>query len=337
MILLDALNLNPTPRRPVWIMRQAGRYMKAFRDVRAKHRFLEICDSVELSVEVTWLPLKAYDLDAAIVFSDILLPLRAHGVSVEFGEEGPVIGAPQSVADFQKLKKEFDPEEATPTILSALKELRRSVPKEKAVLGFAGAPFTLLTYMLEGKLSKDLSTVKRWIFSNPALAHEWLEALSNSTAKYLEAQVEAGADAVQLFDTWASALSPEAYSEFALPYARKVLSQVTAPTLYYVNGISGILEQAANVGAQGLGIDWRLPLSLARQRVSQTIALQGNLDPHELFLPKGILRQRVLSICESYGRSPGHIFNLGHGITPGAPEDSVKVLIDAVHEFRLTS
>lgn len=335
MILLDALTLNPTTRRPIWIMRQAGRYMAAFRKVREKHAFLEICDSVELSVEVSMLPMKAFDLDASIVFSDILLPLRAHGVEIAFGEEGPILSSPKSEADFSKLKKTFDPSADTPTILRAIQELRRVIPKEKAVLGFAGAPFTLLAYLVEGKLTKDLNIVKKFIFENPQLAHSWLENLAQSTATYLEAQVSAGADAVQLFDTWASALSPEAFTEFALPYARKVFSRVTAPGIYYVNGISGLLDQAANVGAQGLGIDWRLSLAQARQRVSQTIALQGNLDPHELFLPAGLLRQRVLKICESYGKGPGHIFNLGHGIVPGVPEDAVKVLIEAVHEFRL--
>lgn len=335
MILLDALSLQKTSRRPVWIMRQAGRYLASFRKIRQKHGFLEVCDSSALSLEVSLLPLKQYELDAAIVFSDILLPLRAHGLKVEFTDEGPVVHAPKTEADIDKLKKDFDPAEGTPTILETLKLLRKEIPKEKAVLGFAGAPFTLLVYLLEGKLSKDFSTVKRWMFEKPEVVHLWLDRLAASTGKYLEAQVDAGADAVQLFDTWASALGPKAYEEFALPYARKALSQVTAPSIYYVNGIAGILESAASVGAQCLSIDWRMTLAEARKRTSQVTALQGNLDPHELLLPKGILRQRVLDMLESYGRGPGHIANLGHGIVPGIPEDAVKVFIDSVHEFGL--
>jgi uroporphyrinogen decarboxylase len=330
MLLLDALSLNATPRKPVWIMRQAGRYMKAFRDVRAKHSFLEVCNHPELALNVSLLPLKAYAVDAAIVFSDILIPLQSLGATIDFPEGGPVVvwdglNAP--------LPKRGAVEDYASGILSTLKLLRKEVPSEKAVLGFAGAPFTMMAYLVEGKLTKDLSRVKTFMYENPQKAHEILDHLSLEMGDYLEAQVNAGADAVQLFDTWAGMLSPSDYDEFALPYARKVLSHVTAPSLYYVNGVSGVLDSVASVGAQGLSIDWRMKLSEARRRVSQVTALQGNLDPYALHLPAGALRQRVLAICEDYGRKPGHIFNLGHGIVPSVPEDSLKVVIEAVHEF----
>lgn len=333
MILMDALSLQKTKRRPVWIMRQAGRYLASFRKIRQKHGFLEVCDSAALSLEVSLLPVKQYELDASIVFSDILLPLRAHGLKVEFTDEGPLVYAPKSEAELSKLRPSFDPHEGTPTILETLKLLRAEISKEKAVLGFAGAPFTLLVYLLEGKLSKDFSVVKKWMFEKPEIVHLWLDRLASSTGKYLEAQVDAGANAVQLFDTWASCLGQKSYEEFALPYARKALSQVSAPSIYYVNGISGILESAASVGAQCLSIDWRMSLGEARKRTSQITALQGNLDPHELLLPKAELRQRVFRMLDSYGSGPGHIANLGHGIVPGIPEDAVKVFIDSVHEW----
>ncbi len=335
MILLDALSLVPTPRRPIWIMRQAGRYMASFRALRQKHSFWEICDSPELAVQTSLLPMKQFELDASIVFSDILVPLRALGATVDFTDKGPVVAAPQTVADFKKLSRGFVPAEKTSSILSSLKLLRGEIDKSKAVLGFAGAPFTMFAYLVEGKLTDTLSVVKKWMMEQPELVHEWLGILADSTGKYLEAQIDSGADAVQLFDTWASELSPYDYETFALPYARRVLSHVTAPSLYYVNGVSGILDQVTSVGAQGLSIDWRMNLSEARRRVSQVIALQGNLDPHALHLPAAVLRDRVFKILESYGRGPGHIFNLGHGIIPGVPEDSVKVLIDAVHQFKI--
>jgi uroporphyrinogen decarboxylase len=192
-----------------------------------------------------------------------------------------------------------------------------------------------LSYLLEGKLTKDLNLMKRWMFEKPQVVHQWLDRIATLTGHYLDAQVNAGADAVQLFDTWAGMLGPEDYETFALPYARKTLSLVTAPSIYYVNGVSGILDQAASVGAQCLSVDWRMNLSEARRRIPQVMAIQGNLDPLALHLPKGLLRDRVLKMCMAYGTGPGHIVNLGHGIVPSVPEDSVKILIEATREFQL--
>lgn len=333
MLVLNALSLNPTPRRPVWIMRQAGRYMPAFRKLRETHSFEDLCLNPDLAVQTSLLPMKAFSLDASIVFSDILFPLRAMGAQLAFTEKGPVIEAPQNKDDFKKLRKDFNPAEDTKAILESLRILRREIPTEKALLGFSGAPFTMLAYLIEGKLTKELSIMKRWMAEEPELVHEWLGHLAKSLGHYLDAQAEAGADAVQVFDTWASVLSPADFEEFALPYARQTLSQVTVPSIYYVNGIAGILDQAASVGAQALSVDWRISLSEVRKRLPHTMAIQGNLDPYALRLPKQRLREKVFQMCDAYGRGPGHIVNLGHGITPDVPEDGVRILIDATHEW----
>ncbi|PIR23639.1 MAG: uroporphyrinogen decarboxylase [Deltaproteobacteria bacterium CG11_big_fil_rev_8_21_14_0_20_45_16] len=333
MLLLDTLELNPTPRRPVWIMRQAGRYLASYRKLREKYSFDDFANQVDLAVQVSLLPLKQYELDAAIVFSDILLPLRCMGLKLSFEETGPVIVAPKTLEDINKLKFEFDPETQTPVIMGSLKELRKQIPKEKALLGFAGAPFTMLVYLLEGELSKDLGVVRTWLRKDPKTCHRLLDFLANAMGNYLDAQARAGADAVQLFDTWASILGPADYEEFALPYARRVISQVTVPSVYYINGMGSLFEQAQAVGAQALSVDWRTPLGEARNRISQVVALQGNLDPYHLLLPRAQLREAVFEMCNSYGKDPGHIVNLGHGIVPNIPEESVSYFIESVHEW----
>ncbi len=336
MILLDALELNPTPRRPVWLMRQAGRYMKSFRDLRARHSFIEICENAELIHEVTWQPLKAYQLDAAIVFYDILMPLRTMGYSLRFAEDGPIIQKPTQAQELDQFTGKDQVDRPHEALVTALKNLRADLPSDKALLGFSGAPFTLLAYWLEGKLSKDLGATKIWMAREPKRVHRCLDLLADYCGNYLERQVEAGANAVQLFDTWASVLNSQAYQEFALPYARKVLSRVTAPSIYYVNGVASILSDIANVGAQALGVDWRTSLSVVRSQVSSVTALQGNLDPYDLHLPPPLLRQRVFDMCEAYGRGPGHIVNLGHGMVPSIPEVAVTVFIDAVAEWSVS-
>lgn len=337
MLVLETLSLNKTSRRPVWIMRQAGRYLASFRALRSKYSFDELCNNAELATQVSYLPFKNYKLDAAIVFSDILFPLRAMGADLAFTEDGPVLTAPKSEADFVKIRKTFIPEEGTPHILQTLKNLRSSLSSEIAVLGFSGAPFTMLAYLLEGKLTKELRVTKKWMAESPALVHEWLGNLAKSLGEYLEAQVRAGADAVQLFDTWAGVLSPRMYEEFALPYARQVLSVVTAPSIYYVNGIAGILSQASSVGAQCISVDWRISLSEARKKLPHTTAIQGNLDPYALLLPASKIRDSVFQMCTEYGSASGHLVNLGHGIVPEIPEDSVKVFLDSVQEWSSNS
>lgn len=333
MLIMDSLSLNKTARRPVWIMRQAGRYMSSFRAVRKQYSFQQICDDADLATQVSLLPMKQYALDASIVFSDILIPWQKLGVEVDFSSEGPQLKRPEQETDLLSVIRPFDPYEMTPVILKTITQLRAEISKEKAMLGFAGAPFTMLCYFLEGKMSKDLSRTKQWLAMYPSAVHKVLDFLSTILGSYLEAQVESGADAVQLFDTWASALSPKSYQEFALPYARKVFSAVTVPGVYYVNGCAGILGDMASVGAQCLSIDWRLNLGDAKQRLPHVVALQGNLDPYDLHLSPALIRQRTFDMCSSFGTGPGHIVNLGHGIVPSIPEDSVKIFIDSVGEW----
>lgn len=336
MLLLDALSLTPTPRRPVWVMRQAGRYQASFRKVREKYSFDQVSLTPDLAFQVSMAAIQEFDFDASIVFSDILYPLKALGAKLEFTDKGPVLENPKTVEELQRLRKTFEAKESTPSILETLRRLRKELPKQKAVLGFSGAPFTLLSYLLEGKLSKDLGTMKRWMALHPDVVLEWLDILAVTMGDYLDAQAEAGADAVQLFDTWAGVLSPEDYEKFALPFARKALSAVTVPCIYYMNGVAGVLQQAASVGAQCLSVDWRISLKEARAKIPHVTAIQGNLDPYALLLPRAQLRQRVFDMCESYGRGPGHIVNLGHGIVPEIPENSVKYFVEAVREWSLT-
>lgn len=336
MLLLDTLSMTPTKSRPVWVMRQAGRYQSSFRKVREKYSFDQVSLIPELAFQVSMAAIREFDFDASIVFSDILYPLKAMGAKLEFTDKGPVLENPKSVSELKKLRTSFDPREATPSILETLSLLRKELPKEKAVLGFSGAPFTLLAYLLEGKLTKDLGVVKRWMATEPKMVLEWLDHLAVAMGEYLDAQANAGADAVQLFDTWAAVLGPEDYEKFALPFARKALSAVTVPCVYYINGIAGVLEQAASVGAQCLSVDWRISLKSVRSRINPVTAIQGNLDPHALLLPRAELRQRVFEMCESYGRGPGHVVNLGHGIVPEIPETSVKYFVEAVREWSLS-
>lgn len=333
MLITETLELNPTKRRPVWIMRQAGRYLSSYRKLREQHSFDDFAGNAELATQVTLLPFKQYDLDAAVVFSDILIPLRALGVGLEFGEQGPVLSSPKSKEELKALVTEFVPEEKTPVILDTIKNARSELSEEIAIMGFAGAPFTMLAYLLEGKLTKDLSIVKKWMATEPQAVHEFLSFLAKSTGEYLDAQARAGANAVQLFDTWASMLGPKDYEDFALPYAREAISMVTVPCVYYVNGVAGILDQVASVGAQALSVDWRIPLGQVREKVSQVIAIQGNLDPYHLLLPKDQIRERTFEMLSSYGTGPGHIANLGHGIVPSIPEESVSYFIEAVRDW----
>lgn len=333
MLVLDSLELNKTARRPVWLMRQAGRYMKAYRDLRQKYTFDDFAHQAELATEVSLQPLKQYELDASIVFSDILIPIRALGVPLHFTEKGPVLESPKTKEEFQKIRKEFNPEEDTPTILQTLKNLRAEIPAETALLGFCGAPFTMVAYLVEGKLTKDLGTMKQWMAKEPQLIHDLLQTMATQMGGYLEAQAQAGANAVQMFDSWAGVLSAKDFEEFALPYARQVVSEVTVPCIYYINNGGHLLQQCASVGAQGLSVDWRVPLGDVKKQLPRVFALQGNLDPYHLHLPHDQIRERVFEMCSSYGTEPGHIVNLGHGMVPSIPEDSVKVFIDSVREW----
>jgi uroporphyrinogen decarboxylase len=335
-IVLDALRSKPTPRTPVWIMRQAGRYLPEYRAVRERHAFLTVCRTPELAAEVTLQPIRRFSLDAAILFSDILVPVEAMGAPVEFLEAGPRFARPvRTAADVDKLRVP-DAGASMGFVAEAARQVRAALPAETALLGFAGAPFTLLTYLVEGGGSRDFAETKTLLTREPAVAHALLEKLAETAAAALRLQIGAGCGAVQLFDTWASVLTPADFEAFALPYAKRVFDAIAdlgAPRVYYVNGIAGILESAALTGAECLSVDWRIDLGAARRRAPR-LAFQGNLDPHALLGPEASVRAAARAVLRSNAGKPGHVFNLGHGIFPKAPVEAVEWMIDEVRAFR---
>jgi uroporphyrinogen decarboxylase len=317
-------------------MRQAGRYLPEYQEVRARHGFLEVCRSPELVTEVTMQPLRRFGLDAAIIFSDILVVPEAMGQEVTYPAGGPRLAPPiRATADLQRLRP-CNPETDLAYVAEALVHMRRAMGDDRALLGFAGAPYTLATYMIEGGGSKHQEQTKRLALQEPGLVDELLERLSDTVARFLRLQIEAGADAVQLFDTWAGDLSHTDYERLALAPTRRVtaaLADLDVPVIYFMNGIAAHLGAAARSGATVLGIDWRLDLAEARRRTDGRLALQGNLDPLVLSAPPALIRERVRAIHASLEGAPGHIFNLGHGVLPTTPIEGVAAFVDAVREL----
>ncbi len=333
---LAACNRQPVDRPPVWVMRQAGRYLPEYMEVRAKHDFLEVCRSPELVTEVTMQPLRRFNLDAAIIFSDILVVPEAMGQQVTYPKGGPRLTPTiRQASDLAQLK-ECEPEKDLAYVGDALRLMRQTMGEDRALLGFAGAPYTLATYMVEGGGSRHQEQTKRLALCDPVLMDELLERLADGVARFLKLQIEAGADAVQIFDTWAGDLSPTDFERLALKPARRVTAQLAdlgVPIIYFMNGIAAHLEAAADSGATALGIDWRLDLAEARRRTGGKMALQGNLDPLVLSGPTAIIRERVRAIHDSLDGAPGHIFNLGHGVLPTTPIEGVAAFVDAVVEL----
>jgi uroporphyrinogen decarboxylase len=334
--IVRALRGEAVDRTPVWVMRQAGRYLPEYLAVRAKHTFLDCCRTPELAAEVTLQPIRRFGFDAAILFSDILIPLEAMGAPIEFGDGGPRFLSPVRTAlDVESLRVP-EPAESMPFVAQSIRMVLEQIPIGTPLLGFAGAPFTLLTYLVEGGGSRDFLETKRFLAQSPAVALALLEKLARTAARSLRAQLEAGCAAVQLFDTWASVLSPSDYETFALPFAARVfreLAPLDAPLIYYINGIGGLVERAARTGATALSIDWRLDLGEARRR-APGLAFQGNLDPHALLGTEAQVRAAVRGVLESNGRAPGHVMNLGHGIFPQAPIAAVEWLVDETQRFQ---
>jgi uroporphyrinogen decarboxylase len=312
-------------------MRQAGRYLPEYRAVRTRASFLDMCGSPDLSLEVTLQPVDRFDLDAAIVFSDILVIPQAMGMTVRFDEgRGPVLPEPvRSRADLARLHP-ADPDalRVAPATIRAFREARPAVP----ILGFAGAPWTLLCYMVEGGGSKEWTRAKRLLWEAPAVARTLLDMLADAVGDYLQVQVDAGAAAVQLFDTWAGALSPEDYAQWALPAAKRALARVSgAPRVYFTKDTSPFLHLLHGVGADALGLDWRVDIGRARAALGAT-PVQGNLDPAALYAPPGEIIRRTQAILEAAGPL-GHVFNLGHGVQPDTPIAGVEAMIEAVKTF----
>ncbi len=353
-LFLRACRQEPVERTPIWIMRQAGRYLPEYRRIRARHDFLTTCRTPELACELTLQPIRRLGVDAAIIFSDILVPLQGMGVDVAFSP-GPQIERPlRSRSDVESLRVP-DPHEAMPYVLEALSLVRRELPREVALIGFAGAPFTMATYLVEGGGSKTYAAIKSLIWNDPDTAHLLLTRCADTVARYLVAQIEAGAQAVMLFDTWAGILSPADHAVFAAAYARRVFEQVAAagdgrlfhpPRIYYAGDAGGSLEHCRAIGADVIGLDWRLGLATARVRLGPHLAVQGNLDPTTLLGPPSFIRERAAVVLQEAGlartaapiesrvaSAPGHIFNLGHGILPETPPEHARILVDAVREL----
>ncbi|NNM04229.1 MAG: uroporphyrinogen decarboxylase [Gemmatimonadetes bacterium] len=332
---LAACRRNPVPFTPVWIMRQAGRYLPEYRKVREKVDFLTLTKTPELAAEVTIQPVRRFGLDAAILFSDIMTPVEGMGVDLEF-DPGPVIGNPiRRPEDVDRLRV-ADPRETVPFVLEAIEILRRELPESAPLIGFAGAPWTLFCYLVEGGGSKTFIKAKSFLFAEPDSARVLLNRLAEMMAAYLRAQAEAGVQALMVFDSWAGLLSPYEFRSFALPAVRRTfegLRGLDLPLIYFPNQGSTLLEDAKLAGADVLGIDWRLPLSRARAVVGSEVAVQGNLDPAALFAPRDALGTQIRSVLREAGPEPGHIFNLGHGIERTTDPDAVAFLVDRVHEW----
>jgi uroporphyrinogen decarboxylase len=321
-------------RPPVWIMRQAGRYLEEYRALRARHSFKDLCQDPALAAEVSLLPHRILDVDAVIVFYDILLPLEGMGAPLEFTDKGPRFRQPiASEGDLDRLQP-FEPSRHAPAILETIGRLRRELGGEKPVLGFAGAPFTLASYLIEGDLGKGGEGIRREIHRRPEFVRRLLDLLARATGSYLAAQASAGAHAVQLFDTWAGLLGPEDYRAFALPYQRQALEAVrSVPRILYVNGGDHVLEDMAASGADAVSVDWRGDLGRARERVGPRKGLQGNLDPAALFADPETVRARARAMLEGRRGDPAYIANLGHGILPDTPVESARAFVEEVHRF----
>lgn len=333
---LRACRREPVDATPVWFMRQAGRYMAEYRAIRQKHTLLEICKQPELACEVTLQPVRAMGVDAAILFADILLPLEPMGAPFEFAAgEGPVFHHPvRNAKDVESLRV-IDPEEGLGYVLEALRLIRKELDGKTPLIGFAGAPFTLASYLVEGGKSTHYAKTKQMMYSEPELWHALMTKLAEVVRRYLRAQVSAGAQALQLFDSWIGALSPTDYRAFILPHVKHILQDVMqtgVPVIHFGTGTATLLELQREAGGTVIGVDWRTPLGPARKLLGDDVAVQGNLDPLLLSAPRPLLEQRVLEVLEGAGPAPGHIFNLGHGILPETPPDAVRFVADFVHE-----
>jgi uroporphyrinogen decarboxylase len=333
---LKACRREPVDWTPVWFMRQAGRYMAEYRSLRAKHSILELCKTPELAAQVTLQPIDRFPLDAAIIFADILLPLEAMGLSLEFADgEGPVIHNPISDRGSVDRLKVVDGEELS-YVAEAISLTRKSLNGRVPLIGFAGAPFTLASYAIEGGGSRNYVLTKQLMYREPDVWHKLMDKLARVVTGYLRRQIRAGAQAIQLFDSWVGCLAPGDYEEYVLPHVQLIfegLKREGVPLIYFGTGTSAILRQMRHAGGDVLGVDWRIHLDEAWTTVGHDVAVQGNLDPLVLFAPLHEIERRVEDILRRAARRPGHIFNLGHGILPNTPVEHVAAVVDMVHKL----
>jgi uroporphyrinogen decarboxylase len=331
---LRACRRESVDRTPVWFMRQAGRYMPEYRALREKHSLLTLCRTPELALEVTMQPVRALKVDAAILFSDLLLPLDPLGVPFDFKHgEGPVIERPIRTAEDIASLRRYDPRQELRMVLDAIKLIRAELDGRVPLIGFAGAPFTLASYAIEGGHSSNFAATKSLMYKDTAAWHRLAGLLAELMSEYLRAQVEAGVQAVQVFDSWVGALSEADYREFVLPHVRVLfdgLREAGVPTIHFGTGTFHLLEAQREAGGDVIGLDWRTPLDQGWKRLPGA-AVQGNLDPTLLFAPRERLLAAVDAVLARAGGQPGHIFNLGHGILPGTPVENVKAVVEHVH------
>jgi uroporphyrinogen decarboxylase len=332
-LLVRAARLEPTERTPVWFMRQAGRSLPEYREIRKTHTLFEVCYEPELCAEVTLQPVRRHDVDAAVMFADIMLPLLGMGVNVELVENvGPVIEQPiRSLADVERLTVPV-PEESVPFILEAVSIVRRELRPDQAVIGFCGGPFTVAGYLIEGKPSREFLNVKRMMYAEPQTWHALMEKLTEAFTRYVQAKVRAGADVIQLFDSWVGALSPADYEEFVQPYSARILAAVDCPTIHFGTGTATLLEQMRDAGGDVIGLDWRIPLDWGWEVVGEERGVQGNLDGAILLGPWERVQAATLDVLARAAGRPGHIFNLGHGVMPDTDPDVLGRLRAFVHE-----
>ncbi|MBI3660532.1 uroporphyrinogen decarboxylase [Candidatus Acetothermia bacterium] len=331
---LKACRREPVDCTPVWFMRQAGRYLTEYRKLREKYDLLTIAKTPGLCAQVTLLPVRKFELDAAILFADIMLPLEAMGVNFELKENiGPVIHNPiRRCADVEALRV-VEPEEAVPFVLEAIRLIRSEL--RVPLIGFSGAPFTLASYLIEGSPSRTFVQTKSLMYREPATWHQLMERLTQLVLEYLRAQVRAGVQAVQLFDSWVGCLSPQDYQEYVLPYSRRIfegLADLKIPRIHFGTDTATLLELMRAASSEVIGVDWRIPLDRAWERIGKGYAIQGNLDPATLLGPWKLVQERTREILQQVEARPGHIFNLGHGFYPDTPVENVARLVEFVHE-----
>jgi uroporphyrinogen decarboxylase len=332
-LLVRAARRERVERTPVWFMRQAGRSLPEYREIRRRHGLFEICRQPELCAEVTLQPVRRHGVDAAVMFADIMLPVLGMGVDVELVEDvGPVVERPvESLRDVERLRVP-DPEESAPFVLEAVRLVRDELSAERAVVGFCGGPFTVAGYLIEGKPTRDFVKVKTMMYREPATWHGLMERLAETFARYVAAKARAGADVIQLFDSWVGALSPADYEEFVAPYSARILAAVEVPTIHFGTGTATLLPGMARAGGDVIGLDWRVALDRGWRQAGFDRAVQGNLDPAVLLGPWPRVEASVVGILEAVAGRPGHIFNLGHGVLPTTDPAVLGRLVELVHD-----
>jgi uroporphyrinogen decarboxylase len=333
-----ACRREPVERTPVWFMRQAGRSLPEYRELRKRYGLFDIARQPELCAEVTLQPVRAHGVDAAVMFADIMLPVLGMGVGVELVENvGPVVAQPvRSQADVDRLVSP-DPEESVPWVLESVRLVREALGPDQAVIGFAGGPFTVAGYLIEGKPTRDFALTKACMYGEPEVWHGLMEKLAVTFASYVAACVRAGADVIQLFDSWVGALSVDDYREFAAPYTAHVLEAVDAPTIHFATGDAHLLEERTALGGDVIGVDWRMPLDRAWERVGFDRGIQGNLDGAVLLGPWERAAAGAEAVLDRASGRPGHIFNLGHGVLPDSDPADLRRLVELVHEHTLAA